>query len=203
MRCSSLRKRLSPPRLVCATSTRTRTPRCTAAASAFSISSRSILKIAMSTRLAGALDRLDDGCQTGLGLDDQIHSSSSSFSRGRDFFSSFHSICVFSSFGASAASAAESSSVLTERARVHQIDELVVGSRAQLEHSLGPLQDAFHGRTSARRSFAELHREQEGANVRFEAFDDPQRERSGTLCRPRRCRTDRRRRPGRPRASTA
>ena len=49
IRCSSLRRRLSPPRLVWATSTRTWTPRCTAAPSAFSISSRSIRKMAMST----------------------------------------------------------------------------------------------------------------------------------------------------------
>src|SRR5262245_56929961 len=65
-------------------------------------------------RLGRALDRLHHRREAGLGLDDQIHSSSSSFSRGRAFFSSFHSICVFSSLGASAASAADKSSVLTD-----------------------------------------------------------------------------------------
>ena len=62
---------------------------------------------------AGTFDRLDDRCETGLWLDDQIQSSSSSFSSGRAFFSSFHSIWGFS-FGARAASATVSSSVLND-----------------------------------------------------------------------------------------
>ena len=47
-RLSSLRSLLSPPRLVCAISARTTTPRCTAAVSASSIASMSKRKMTMS-----------------------------------------------------------------------------------------------------------------------------------------------------------
>ena len=70
---SSLRRLLVPPRLVCAVSARTRTPRETAAASAWAISKRSSRKIRMSMLFFACLMAVTIGGDAGIRLDDQFH----------------------------------------------------------------------------------------------------------------------------------